>query len=160
MKHTRTRTALLVATLFISSQAFAALTGSITIQGTVAAATAIVVNAQTGYNSLNLHANQTNLVVATVDESNNTTLGYAVTLSSANAGKLKNGGLGEVTYTARYNSAAVSLTVTPVTITSQGAQTSVVNISKNFDISYTGIPAVNLMAGAYSDTLTFTIAAN
>lgn len=144
----------------ISSEASAALTGNITIQGSVSAATSIIVSSVAGYNSLNLHANQTNLSVANVTEQNNTTAGYTVTLSSANAGKLKNGSLGEINYTARYNGTSVALTVSPVTITTQGAQTSVVNSVKGFDISYTGVAAENLMVGTYSDQLTFTIAAN
>ena len=40
------------------------------------------------------------------------------------------------------------------------ASNSVVNATKQFAISYTGVPAANLMAGTYSDTLTFTITAN
>jgi hypothetical protein len=151
--------AVLIAALF-TNQAFAALTGSITLQGSVAATTSITVTAQAGYNSLNLHATQSNLLVATVNEQNNTAAGYTVTLASNNSGKLKNGALGEVTYTARYNGSSVSLSSSPVTITTQGAQSAVVDLNKNLDVSYTGIPAAQLMAGTYSDTLTFTIASN
>lgn len=153
--------ALVTALSFLGANpAMAALVGNITLQGTVAASTSITVDAEPGYNSLNLHSDQSNLLVATVIESNNTAAGYTVTLSSANAGKLKNGSLDEISYTARYDGVAVTLSAAPVTITNQGAQTDVVNVAKEFDISYTGAPADELMAGTYSDTLVFTIASN
>jgi hypothetical protein len=141
----------------MSGNAMAALSGTLTLSGTVAANTAILVTPQGNYNSLNLFATQTNHVVALVNELNNTAAGYTVTLSSANAGKLVSGAF-EFAYTARYNASSVALTVSPVTITTQGAQSVVVNTNKNFDISYTGAAADTLMAGTYTDTLTFTIA--
>lgn len=149
-----------VSALLVTSSAYAALTGSLTISGAVAAATAIVVNQTTGYNSLDLSTTAVDQEVATVREINNTTNGYTVTLSSANAGLLKNGTLGSVTYTAKYNDTSVSLTVAPVTITTGAASNSVVNVLKPFEISFTGVAASTLMVGTYSDTLTFTIAAN
>lgn len=139
---------------------YAALTGSITISGSISAATAIVVSTVAGYNSLDLTTTATDQNVATVREINNTAAGYSVTLTSANAGKLKNGSLGQVTYTAKYNGSAVTLAASPQTVTTQGSQSAVVNVVKNFAISYTGTAAQDLMVGTYSDTLTFTIAAN
>lgn len=160
MLHKKYLVSAIAFTALLSSSAFAALTGNITLQGTVAASTSIVVTPVAGYNSLNLSANQTNLSVAQVAERNNTAAGYSVTLSSANAGKLKNGSLGQITYTARYAGTNVTLAVSPVTVTTQGAQNTIANITKALDISYTGVAADTLMAGNYSDTLTFTIAAN
>lgn len=138
----------------------AAVTGTITLAGIVPASTAIIVTPVAPYNNLVLSTAQTNLLVATVNEQNNTTLGYSVTLSSTNAGKLKNGTLGQITYTARYNSTSVTLSVAPIVVTTQGAQSAVVNVIKNFDVSYAATPAISTMAGTYSDTLTFTIIAN
>lgn len=142
------------------SNSEAATTGAITLSGVVPASTAVVVTPVAPYNNLTLSTLQTNLLVATVNEQNNTTLGYNLTLSSANAGKLKNGVVGQITYTARYNSVAVTLAVAPVNITTQGSQIAVVNVNKNFDISYAATPTASSMAGTYTDTLTFTIIAN
>jgi hypothetical protein len=83
-----------------------------------------------------------------------------VKLTSQNAGVLKNGTLGSIPYTAKYGTNAVTLSTTPVTVTTQGPQNSVVNVVRQFKISFTGVPHENVMAGAYSDTLTFTITAN
>ena len=152
-------TATLVAVL-LSAPAIAATTGSITISGTVPAATAIVVTGSTGYNNLDLAATATNLQVATVNETNNTTNGYTVTVASTNAGQLKNGTLGSVTYTAKYNSTAFTLSNAAAQVTNAPAANAIVNVSKPLTISYTGAAAGTLMTGTYSDTLTFTIAAN
>lgn len=141
-------------------QVYAATTGNVVISGAIPAATAIVVTAQSGYNSIDLTSTATDLLVVKVRELNNTTAGYVVSLTSSNAGKLKNGSLGEKVYTAKYNNVAVTLSSTPITVTSQGAQTSVVNILKDFTISFTGSNVEDLMQGTYSDTITFTISAN
>lgn len=138
----------------------AATTGTVTISGVIPASTSILVTSQAPYNSLVLSSAQTNLVLAVVNEQNNTPLGYNVTLASANAGKLKNGAIGQIVYTARYNGVAATLSVAPVNVTTQGAQLSIVNINKNFDITYAATPTASVMAGTYSDTLTFTIIAN
>lgn len=138
---------------------FSATSGNITISGNVAAATAIVVTSVAGYNALDLSTTAADLAVANVREINNTLNGYTVTLASANSGSLKNGTLGSVSYTAKYNGVAATLSSTPVTVTTSPASNSVVNVLKGFAISYTGQPAQDLMVGTYSDTLTFTIAA-
>ena len=140
--------------------AFAATTGSIAISGIVPAATGIVVSTVSGYNSLNLSVTAVDQAVANVQEMNNTVNGYTVTLSSQNGGALKNGTLGSLAYTAKYNAAAVTLSTTAVAITTSGAATAVVNVTKPFKISYTGVTAADMMQGTYSDTLTFTVTAN
>lgn len=155
----QTLTRILIFTM-ISSNAFAALSGSITLTGHVNSATSITVTPQNNYNALDLTVNTTDLVVAAVREKNNTAAGYTVTLASANSGKLKNGAVGEVTYSGKYNGSAVTLSSTPQNVTTQGAQTGIVNVVKNFSITYTGTPEADLMVGDYTDTLTFTIAAN
>jgi hypothetical protein len=146
--------------LALSAPAFAGTTGSVTISGVVPAATAIVVTGSTGYNNLDLSTSATNLQVASVVETNNTTNGYTVTLASQNSGALKNGTLGSVAYTAQYNGTAVTLSSSAVSVTTAPAANTVVNATKAFKVSYTGVPAANLMVGTYSDTLTFTISAN
>lgn len=147
-------------TLAFTSSAMAATTGSLTIQGVVPAVVAITVTGQGTYNNLSLSTTAADLLVANVVEQSNDGLGYKVTVASANAGLLKNGTLGQVTYTAKYNATVFTLSTTPVQVTNQGPQTTVVNVTKPLVISYTGVPAVNMMSGTYSDTLTFTITAN
>ncbi len=148
---------MIAASVAFAVSAQAATTGTITLSGTVAAATAITVTPAAGYNSLDLSTTQSNLNVATVREINNTTLGYSVKVASTNAGLLKNGTLGSVTYTSQYNGSSYTLSATPQTVTTGTASNSVVNVTKPLTISYTGTAADSLMQGSYSDTLTFTI---
>lgn len=160
MKATRAKkfTLPLLAVSLASASALAASSGQITLQGNVAQATNIVVTGQGNYNALDLTTSASDLLVAKVREINNTSAGYTVKLTSTNAGKFKNGVLGQVAYTAKYNGSNVTLSATPQIITTQGTQSGVINVLKEFKISYTGQAAENLMAGTYSDTLTFTIA--
>src|SRR5687768_3215877 len=71
--------------LLAGGSAFAADSGNIVIQGTVAAVNEIVVTPVAGYNTLNLTAGATDQQVATVNEKNNDPDGYTVTLTSLNA---------------------------------------------------------------------------
>ena len=135
-------------------------TGNIILSGAVAAATNIAVTGVVPYSALDLSVTQTNLLVANVTEVNNTTNGYTVTLTSANAGTLKNGTFGSIIYTAQYNGVSANLSTTPVNITTGAASNTVVNAIKTLKISYTGVPAASVMVGTYSDTLTFTIVGN
>lgn len=140
--------------------AMAALTGSILLQGSVAAATSITVTGTGNYNALDLAVTATDLAVATVNEANNTTTGYKVTVASTNAGLLKNGTAQSLAYTAKYNGATFTLSTTPQTVTNVTSSTAIVNVNKTLTISYTGQAASAMLAGTYSDTLQFTIAAN
>lgn len=142
-----------------SSVAYGATSGSVILTGVVPAVTAIVVVPVSGYNNLDLTTTKIDLIVANVLEVNNTVNGYTVNVSSANAGKLTNGA-NEIPYTAKYNGTSFVLQTVPVTITTQGSQTTVVAALKSVAISYTGAPSENRMQGPYSDTLTFTIQAN
>ncbi|MGK5088446.1 fimbrial protein [Bdellovibrionota bacterium FG-2] len=152
-----TKTLIIASSVAFAVNTQAATTGTITLSGAVAAATAIVVTPAAGYNALDLSTTQSNLNVATVREINNTTLGYTVKVASTNAGLLKNGTLGSVTYTAQYNSSGFTLSATPQTVTTSAPANSIVNVTKPLTVSYTGTAAENLMQGSYSDTLTFTI---
>ena len=146
--------------LLAASSALAATTGSITIQGSVPSTVAITVTGTTGFNTLDLATNATNQQVASVVEQSNSATGYKVTLASANAGALKNGTIGSVSYTAQYNSVNVSLSTTAQTVTNTTSATAVVNVTKPLTVSFTGQAPASMMAGTYSDTLTLTIAAN
>jgi hypothetical protein len=145
-------------------EAQAATSGQIVISGTVAANTAILVTPMTGYNTLNLAAGGTNVQVATVRETNNTRQGYTVTLTSANAGHLKNiqssTTVGDVAYTARYNGSPATLSSSGATVTTQATQNGVVSLDKILDVSFAADASGQLVSGSYTDTLTLVIAGN
>ncbi|MGK5089080.1 hypothetical protein WDW86_16100 [Bdellovibrionota bacterium FG-2] len=148
---------LIVSGLVVAVCAQAATTSSIALLGSVSAETAIVVTPVVGYDSLDLLTTRTKLNVATVREINNTTLGHTVKVASTNAGLLKNGNLGSVSYTAQYNNSEFTLSTTPPIVTTSAPVNSIVNIAKSLTVSYTGSTPESLMQGSYSDTLTFTI---
>lgn len=143
----------------IGLSAMAATQGSVILQGTVAKVVSLSVTGIGTYNALDLSATATDLDVATIDEASNDPSGYTVTLASSNSGALKNGNIGSVNYTAKYAGTSVTLSSTAQTITNAGTTTSTVSASKTLSVSYSGQALSNLMAGTYSDTLTFTIAA-
>lgn len=149
--------ALFLSTIAVAS---AATTGSVVLSGSIPANTSIAVTPTGSYNNLDLTTAANDLLVANVLEKNNTANGYTVTISSLNAGKLKNGTLGQITYTAKYNGTNAPLNGTPSSITTQGAQTVPINTSKQLTISYPAQDPNTLMQGSYTDTLTFTITAN
>lgn len=146
--------------LFAPQAVLAATSGTVTLSGSVPAATAIVVTGVSGYNSLDLSTTASDLAVASIREINNTANGYRVTVASTTGGALKNGTLGSIPYTAKYGGSTVTLSTTPAVVTNTGSTTSVVNVVKSLQVSYSGTDLSTLMQGSYSDTLTFTISAN
>jgi hypothetical protein len=144
-----------------AAPARAATTGSanITIQGSIPTSVGITVVGSGSYNNLALTSAASDLQVAVVTEKSNDTAGYTVTMASANAGAFKNGALGTITYTAKYNGTAVTLSATPQTVTDTSSATALVNAAKNVSVSFAAQVPDSLVAGAYSDQLTFAIAA-
>lgn len=140
-----------------STASFGASSGTITLSGTIPAVTSIVLTGVNSYSSLDLSTTQSDLTVVNVREINNTTQGYTVKVASGNVGAFKNGTLGSLPYSAKYNGVGVILSATPQVVTSSPASNSVVNVVKNFTISYSGVVPESQMTGVYSDTLTFTI---
>lgn len=108
--------------------------------------------------TLPLDVSQTDTKVATVNEISNSSTGYKVTISSANLGSLiRSGGSEAFPYALKYNGSSVNLAA-PQVFTNPSAAS--VNVNKDVSISYTGVPAENMVAGEYVDTVTFEIAAN
>jgi hypothetical protein len=159
LRLTKFLTIIFVLIRLLPSASEAASTGTLTLQGVVPNVTSITVTPVSGYNTLDFSVTQTNLVVAQVTEENNTSVGYAVTVSSLNGGALKNGS-SSIPYTARYGGSGFSLTALGTQVTNVSSQASVVSTAKNLDISYTGAPHSQRVSGTYSDTLTFTIQGN
>jgi hypothetical protein len=82
-----------------------------------------------------------------------------VTITSANLGKLKRTDGAEVfPYSLKYDGTALNLSTSAGT-TYERWHIFYVNILRNLTISYTGKPAEQMVAGTYTDTITFEIAA-
>lgn len=143
------------ALLTMSTLSFAATTATLQLKGTIAQVLDISIIAEGVATSLNLTQNASNIKVATLTEKSNSNTGYKVTVSSLNNGKLKNGSA-LFPYTLGYNSQQLNLNSPQTQTYSVGAY----SVSKDVSISYTGIAQEALVAGDYTDTVTFTIAAN
>lgn len=136
----------------------AATTGTLLLKGTVAPKLSIEVTPEAIASTLPLDISQTSTKVATVREKSNSNTGYKVTISSSNLGNLKRSSGTELfPYTLKYNNVALNLASPVVNSHSAAAN---VNVTKDVAISYTGVPAEDMVAGDYTDTVTFTIAAN
>lgn len=146
--------ALSLTTLSISG--VCATSGTLLLKGQIAQAVSIAVTPESVASALDLTTTQSNTKVATVQEKSNSSTGYKVTVSSQNLGVLKNNQHSFV-YSLSYNGLALNL-ASPVTQTNSAS--SAVTVNKDVKISYTGVPADQLVAGDYTDTITFTIAAN
>lgn len=154
---------ILIATslLTLTTTSFAATSGTLLLQGIVAKKVSIVVTPQAVASALVLETSQTDLKVATAVEQSNSSTGYKVTVSSANLGKLKRTDGSEVfAYTLKYGGASVGLSTAAGSVVTNSSSASVVNVSKDMAISYTGVAAETMVEGTYADTLTVNIASN
>lgn len=143
-----------VSTLSLSG--VCATSGTLLLKGQIAPTLSIAVTPESVASALDLTTTQSNTKVASVQEKSNSFTGYKVTISSQNLGVLKNNQHSFV-YSLSYNNQALNL-ASPVTQTNSAS--SAVTVNKDVKISYTGVPADQLVAGDYTDTITFTIAAN
>ena len=152
----------LLVTTFLTlafASAYAANSGNLLLKGTVPRLLDITVTPNSTASALPLDTTQSNTVIASINEKSNSNTGYKVTVSSANQGKLVHQSVTSsvVNYTLRYNANSVNL-ATGQTFTYGTAAAA--NNNRNVDISYTGVAHDLLIEGDYSDTVTFTIAAN
>lgn len=144
--------------LVTAMNVFAGTTATLLIKGTVPQLLDISVSAETIAANLPLTVTQSNTRIATVREQSNSNTGYKVSISSSNQGKLvRVSGAEQFPYSLSYDGQTVNLS-SAVTIDRPGA--AAVSTNKNVNISYTGVEASNMVAGDYTDTVTFTIAAN
>lgn len=139
-----------------SFSSFAGTSATLLLKGSIQPLLNIAVTPESVASALDLTTTQANTKVAVVQEKSNSTSGYKVTISSQNLGVLKNSTHAFV-YTLAYNGSALNL-ASPVSQTHSAS--AAVTVNKNVNISYTGVPAEQLVAGDYTDTITFTIAAN
>lgn len=151
---------LLTIILCLSSfSAFAAKSDKLILKGKVPELMSIEVTEEATARTLALDVDQTNLLVAKVREISNSASGYNVMIDSLNNGTLvREGGTEAFTYTMKYDGTLVDLTSSTPLVRSSTA--TAVNSSNPVKISYRGIPNEEMVAGVYTDTITFTIAAN
>lgn len=115
-----------------------------------------------GVDTLDIENGETARLVATVDEESNNAAGYRIDMESVNGAVLQhNNGTSSVAYTIAYDGAAAvapGALGTPVAVKTSGALTGLTTDVSNVEITVTaggtGIPA-----GAYTDTLIFTMVA-
>lgn len=145
---------------FTTFTAYSATTGLINLYGLIPVVLAIVVSPLPVAGNLVLNTTQTNLKVAAVAEVSNSTTGYKIKVASTNSGTLKHTNtINTITYTARYDTTSFTLSNIPVVVKNVGTGGIYVD-SSDLDISYTGLPDSDRLAGAYSDVLTISIEAN
>ena len=113
-----------------------------------------------GVDTLDIEGGETDRLVATVDEETNNPLGYTIGISSVNTGVLlHNDAVSSVAYTIKYDGALVGVApgapgVPVIVKTTAAAGTA------NSDVEITTVvPGGALPAGAYTDTLIFTMVA-
>jgi hypothetical protein len=139
------RSLIALAALALTTTSFAAATGTLLLKGQVGQVLSILVTPETIAATLPLNVSQTDTKVATVNEISNSSTGYKVTISSANLGKLiRTGGTEAFNYSLKYNGSAVNL-ASPQIFSNPSAAS--VNVNKDVAISYTGVPAENMVAG-------------
>lgn len=140
----------------LSFTSLAATTATLLLKGKINPIVSIQVTPEAIATTLDLTTTQASTKVATVQEKSNISSGYKVTISSQNQGALKND-QHSMAYSMSYGGQVLNL-ASPVTQTNSA--TTAVAVNKNVTISYTGVPAEQLVAGDYTDTITFTIAPN
>lgn len=144
--------------LLTSTFTFAATDSAIlNLRGVVDAVVEISITPESDAQSLDLSTTVSDKKVATVVESANVLGSYTVDVSSDNAGNLRHANGNNFAYTMTYGAQAVNL-ATGSTFTRTG--TPQVPQSYDVDISYTGVPEASMVAGEYTDSVTFTITAN
>lgn len=152
--------------LFLSgmfNQAVASSRASLFLEGTIEVIVDLFVNPVLGsLSAIDIVNGETSRLVATVDETTNNPTGYRIDIESVNAGELiHNNGTSSTTYTVSYDGgAAVSPAAvgTPTAVkTEAGPFAATTTATSNVEVTVAAGGA--LAAGAYTDTLVFTMVA-
>jgi len=141
---------------------------SITVYGRMAVLLDIYSNKEPGIRFMDLTINQSDKLIATVNERSNSATGYTVSVTSKNLANdgggatepyfLQSAAAGALTYSLKYDGAAVGPWAAGTAQITDSALTTVPEwLSKQLSISYSGSAA--LPAGDYEDILTLTISA-
>ncbi len=130
------------------------------LSGVVETKCSLKVNAKAEATKLNIVDGEANTLVATVTESTNHLAGYKVTMSSANGGNLVHTSVPseKVAYKLSYDGGAyLSPTTSAQQVKLTGALVAPVVDNSDVKINFAGKPSA--LAGTFSDTVTFEIAA-
>jgi hypothetical protein len=144
--------------MMISTFAFAGTTATLNLRGTVGQVVDISLVAESDAQSLDLTTSASDKKVATVTEQSNSNVGYTVSVSSDNDGKLVHANGDAFAYTLKYGGVDADL--------SNGGKvfsrstTGLTNDNYDAAVSYTGKAAATMVSGNYDDVVTFTISAN
>jgi spore coat protein U-like protein len=151
--HAKIAATALVALALAAGAAAANTSGTIRLQGSVAArCTVAVTDAQ---QSLNIVGGETSKQVGTVVENCNSGSGYTVSISSVQGGVLRSqaAGAGAIAYSLSYGGVAGALT-TALAVVRDGAA-----FDRSVPVAVSMPANPQAIAGAYTDTITITIAA-
>lgn len=152
--------------LFISVYAFSLTSGTLVLQGTVPGILEITVNSSANATALDLTANVTDILVASIVERSNKKAGYTVIVESQNAVTLGQPSFKStdstnsdtLTYTLTYGTTPVTFVAGQALISDVNTKTGGSGTAKDVKISYTGASQF-LFEDSYKDQLTFTITA-
>lgn len=144
--------------MMISTFTFAGTTATLNLRGTVGQVVDISLVAESDAQSLDLSSTTSDKKVATVTEQSNSNVGYSVTVSSDNSGKLVHSNGDTFDYVLKYGGVDAELSSGGKTFSRSTSGL----VSDNFDatVSYTGKSAATMVSGQYDDVVTFTISAN
>ena len=158
----QTKLVAVLAVLAFSVQTLAASTGTLLLQGTVAAVNDIVVTANSPNNTtLNIVAGESGKNVASVAETSNNLNGYKIFISSPTGGFLVNtsDAAAKTSYKIAYDgAAAVTPTVAPLQVKNVTSLTGLTTDTSTVAADVTAFATAP--AGLYEDTLTISIVAN
>lgn len=145
--------------MLLAWPAWGASTGQVLLKGTVPSLASIVVNAEPIASALPLNVSQNRTLVATSVETWNSHNGAKVQVSSLNQGFLVHETItsSKIAYVLRYRNFNVNLASGEIFNTNQpGPRT----LTRDLEISYTGVPHASLFEGDYTDIVTLTISSN
>lgn len=150
---------ILLSSLLVSSIAMSATTSTLLLKAQVPRALSIAVTPAPIASALDMTVTQNDLFIGVVNEKSNSKTGYKGTVTSANLGKLKRVGGSEVfSYSLKISGTAIDLS-SAAGSTYYFYNTQLTDTNRDMHISYTGVPAEQMVEGAYNDTVTFTISA-
>jgi hypothetical protein len=158
----KTSTSLIILGILASGSVWAASSGTLTLSGTVGLVNDLVVTPNgTNNTTLNITGGETGKNVAAVAETSNNGLGYKITVSSVNGGELRlaTDAAKKTTYQISYDGGSY-FTPTIAGIAAKNV-TSLAGLTTNTSqvlVNVVAYPAA--LVGSYSDTVTFSIAAN
>ncbi len=148
----------LVACVCVSLSSFAAAgdSGALQLRGIVPLACSIQVDPTQAASSLDLSSSSTDVVVASVTETCNSSTGYTIEVSSSGNGSFL-GELDAITYMLKYDETQADLSSSGVLVSSAAGRTGLAGVTRAVTVSYAA--ATNQSGGTYEDTLVFTVAA-